>query len=453
MSTLRYLTVSALTKYIKRKFDADPHLSGVLIKGEISNLKQPSSGHVYFTLKDQKTRISAVMFSSAAGSLKFKPENGMEVMLQADVSVFESSGQYQLYVKKMEPDGIGALYLAYEQLKEKLQNEGLFDQSKKRSLPPYPEHIGVITSPSGAVIKDIMTTAQRRYPIASIRLYPCSVQGENAVPSIIKALQTASEDSSLDLLIIGRGGGSIEELWAFNDEQVARAIASFPVPVISAVGHETDVTIADFAADLRAPTPTAAAEIAVPHIEEVRERIMSLQIRAGRAVTQQLQYKKQQLKKQADSIVFRRPGKLIEPHAQLLDRLNERLYRESAMIVQKAEIKRERIHERLIRLNPGSQIERKKNSLERLIDRLENTAAKKVNSDRQRFIQAAASLEALSPLKIMNRGYSLVFNESNELIKSSNQVKNGDKIKVSLQTADLICSVEEKLERDQNGEN
>lgn len=451
MSTSRYLTVSALTKYIKRKFDADPHLSGVLIKGEISNLKQPSSGHIYFTLKDQKTRISAVMFSSAAGSLKFKPENGMEVMLQSDVSVFESSGQYQLYVKKMEPDGVGALYLAYEQLKEKLQKEGLFDQSRKRSLPPYPENIGVITSPSGAVIKDIMTTAQRRYPIASIRLYPCSVQGENAVPSILKALKTAAADSSLDLLIIGRGGGSIEELWAFNDEQVAREIVSFPVPVISAVGHETDVTIADFAADLRAPTPTAAAEIAVPHIEEVRERIMSMEVRAHRAVTQQLHYKKQQLKKQTDSIVFRKPEKMIEPHAQHLDRLNERLYRESAMIIQKAEIKRERIHEKLIRLNPVNQIERKKNNLDRLMDRLENSTAKKVNSGRTRFIQSTASLEALSPLKIMNRGYSLVFNESNELIKSSSQVETGDKIKVSLQTADLICSVDKKVERDQDG--
>ncbi|MDZ5712122.1 exodeoxyribonuclease VII large subunit [Jeotgalibacillus haloalkalitolerans] len=452
MSTLRYLTVSALTKYIKRKFDADPHLSGVYIKGEISNLKQPSSGHMYFTLKDQKTRISAVMFSSAASSLKFKPENGMEVLLQADVSVFESSGQYQLYVKKMEPDGVGALYLAYEQLKEKLQKEGLFDQGRKRSLPAYPENIGVITSASGAVIKDIMTTAGRRYPVAGIRLYPCSVQGEKAVPSILQALNAAAGDSSLDLLIIGRGGGSIEELWAFNDEQIAREIASFPVPVISAVGHETDVTIADFAADLRAPTPTAAAEIAVPHIEEVRERIMSMEVRSHRAIAQLIQYQKQQLKKQTDSIVFRRPEKMIEPHAQNLDRLNERLYRESAAIIQKAKIKRERIHEKLIRLNPSNQIERKKNHLDRLMDRLENTSSKKVNASRQRFIQATASLEALSPLKIMNRGYSLVFNDSNELIKSSEQVDAGDKITVSLQAADLICTVEQKVERDKHGE-
>lgn len=452
MSTLRYLTVSALTKYIKRKFDADPHLSGVLIKGEISNLKQPSSGHIYFTLKDQKTRISAVMFSSAAGSLKFKPENGMEVLLQADVSVFESSGQYQLYVKKMEPDGVGALYLAYEQLKEKLQKEGLFDQNKKRTLPPYPENIGVITSASGAVIKDIMTTAARRYPIASIRLYPCSVQGEKAVPSIIEALRDASRDSSLDLIIIGRGGGSIEELWAFNDEQVAREITSFPVPVISAVGHETDVTIADFAADLRAPTPTAAAEIAVPHIEEVRERVMNMEIRAHRAISQLIQNQQQQLKKHTDSMVFRKPGKLIEPHAQQLDRLNERLYRESAKTLQNAALKRERMHDRLIRLNPSSQIERKKNNLDRLMDRLEHTTVKKVNAGRQRFIQASASLEALSPLKIMNRGYSLVFNDSDELIKSSSQVEAGDKIKVSLQTADLICKVDQKVERDHNEE-
>ncbi|TFE03191.1 exodeoxyribonuclease VII large subunit [Jeotgalibacillus salarius] len=452
MSTLRYLTVSALTKYIKRKFDADPHLSGVLIKGEISNLKQPSSGHIYFTLKDQKTRISAVMFSSASGTLKFKPENGMEVLLQADVSVFESSGQYQLYVKKMEPDGIGALYLAYEQLKEKLQKEGLFNEEKKRPLPPYPENIGVITSPSGAVIKDIMTTAQRRYPIAAIRLYPCSVQGEKAVPSILEALDSAKKDSSLDVLIIGRGGGSIEELWAFNDEQVAREIAAFPVPVISAVGHETDVTIADFAADLRAPTPTAAAEMAVPHIEEVRERIMSMQVRTHRAVTQLIQFQKQQLKKQTDSVVFRKPEKMVEPHAQNLDRLNERLYRVSALTVQKAELKRERLHERLVRLNPVDQIDRKRSKLDRLSEKLENTTAKKVTAGRQRFVQATASLEALSPLKIMGRGYSLVFDHSNELIKSSSQVEAGDKITVSLQTTDLVCTVNQKVERDNHGE-
>ncbi|MBM7577545.1 exodeoxyribonuclease VII large subunit [Jeotgalibacillus terrae] len=451
MSELRYLTVSALTKYIKRKFDADPHLSNVLIKGEISNLKQPGSGHFYFTLKDQKTRISAVMFSSSAGSLKFQPENGMEVLLSADVSVFEASGQYQLYVKKMEPDGVGALYLAYEQLKEKLSKEGLFDQNKKRSLPAFPEHIGVITSATGAVIKDIMTTAQRRYPIASIRLYPCSVQGEKAVPSILASLKAAGEDKLLDVLIIGRGGGSIEELWAFNDEQVAREIAAFPVPVISAVGHETDVTIADFAADLRAPTPTAAAEMAVPHIEEVRERIMRLEVRSHRAVNQLIEFQKQKLKQNTDSMVFKKPGKLVEPHAQYLDRLDEKLNREGLAIIQQASIKRERLQERLFRLNPSSQIESKKNKLYRLTERLENTTSKKVNMNKQRFIQASASLEALSPLKIMNRGYSLIYDDSNELIKTGEQVKPGDKITVSMQTADLHCTVNQKMERETDG--
>ncbi|KIL48614.1 exodeoxyribonuclease VII large subunit [Jeotgalibacillus alimentarius] len=451
MSEVRYLTVSALTKYIKRKFDADPHLSNVLIKGEISNLKQPGSGHLYFTLKDQKTRISAVMFSSAAGSLKFQPENGMEILLSADVSVFEASGQYQLYVKKMEPDGVGALYLAYEQLKEKLSKEGLFDQSKKRSLPAFPEHIGVITSATGAVIKDILTTAQRRYPIASIRLYPCSVQGEKAVPSILASLKEAGEDQLLDVLIIGRGGGSIEELWAFNDEQVAREIAAFPVPVISAVGHETDVTIADFAADLRAPTPTAAAEMAVPHIEEVLERIMRLEVRSHRAVNQLIEFQKQKLKQNTDSMVFKKPQKLVEPHAQYLDRLDERLNRESAAVIQQAAIKRERLQERLFRLNPASQIERKKNSLHRLTERLANTTTKKVNMNKQRFIQASASLEALSPLKIMNRGYSLIYDDSNELIKTGRHVKPGDKITVSMQTADLHCTVNQKMERETDG--
>ncbi|WP_227395188.1 exodeoxyribonuclease VII large subunit [Jeotgalibacillus aurantiacus] len=448
MSTPRYLTVSALTKYIKRKFDADPHLSNVYIKGELSNFKKHSSGHLYFTLKDGKSRIAAVMFSSAASSLKFQAENGMEVLIQADVSVFESSGQYQLYVKKMEPDGIGALYLAYEQLKEKLSEEGLFHAERKRGLPLYPVKVGVITSPTGAVIRDILTTIKRRYPVVSVRLYPCSVQGEKAVPSILEALEKAKHDEELDVVIIGRGGGSIEELWAFNDEQIARAIAAFPVPVISAVGHETDVTIADFVADMRAPTPTAAAELAVPHIEEVREKIMAASIRAHRAVNQKIQFDKQRLFKQTGSVVFKKPQKLIEQQVQQLDRLRENLSRESHLIKEKAGIRRDRLHERLIRLSPDRQIEHKRSLVSALHTRLENRTQKLVTVKAHQFQQSVSTLEALSPLKIMNRGYSLVYDEQGNLIKNSQQLKEGDAVKVSLQSSDLLCTIDEIKERE-----
>src|SRR5690606_2508105 len=263
----------ALTKYIKRKFDFDPHLQNVYVKGEISNFKRHTSGHMYFTLKDEKARIGAVMFAQAARSLKFIPENGMNVLLNGEVSVYEPSGQYQIYVKSMEPDGIGALYVAFEQLKERLEKEGLFRKDRKQPIPPYPKTVGVVTSPTGAAIRDIITTIQRRYPIARIIIYPALVQGTQAAPSVANMIRIANERKEADVLIVGRGGGSIEELWAFNEEVVARAIYESDIPIISAVGHETDTTIADFVADLRAPTPTGAAEMAVPNWTELLERI------------------------------------------------------------------------------------------------------------------------------------------------------------------------------------
>src|SRR6185437_12597213 len=239
-----YLSVQALTKYIKRKFDADPHLRNVFVKGELSNVKNHPSGHIYFTLKDEKSRIQSAMFRSNASTLKFIPENGMNVLITGDVTVFEMSGNYQLYAQTMQPDGIGALYLAFEQLKERLGKEGLFDERWKRPLPPIPKKVGVVTAQSGAAIQDIISTISRRYPLAEIILFPAIVQGPNAAPSIISSIEQAEAYGTIDVLIIGRGGGSIEDLWAFNEESVARAIFSCRIPIISAVGHETDTTIA-----------------------------------------------------------------------------------------------------------------------------------------------------------------------------------------------------------------
>lgn len=288
MAEVKYVTVGALTKYIKRKFEVDPHLRDLWIKGEISNFKYHSRGHMYFTLKDEQARIQAVMFAGYNQYLSFRPEDGMKVLVRGEISVYEPSGNYQIYVKEMQPEGIGNLYLAYEQLKKRLEAEGLFSAEHKKPIPAFPRYIGVVTSPTGAAIRDILTTIRRRYPIATVILFPTLVQGEEAAGSIVRSIEKANELGYIDVLIVGRGGGSIEELWAFNEEAVARAIFASKVPIISAVGHETDFTIADFVADLRAPTPTGAAELAVPHVTELMERISQRKLRLMRAMKEKL---------------------------------------------------------------------------------------------------------------------------------------------------------------------
>ena len=266
----RVLSVKDLNRYIRMKMEGDSRLSDVWIRGEISNFTHHSSGHMYFTLKDEGSRIRAIMFATHNQRLPFIPKEGSRVIARGNVSVYERDGQYQFYAVQMQPDGIGSLYLAYEQLKSKLEEEGLFAAERKRPLPRYPKTIGVITSPTGAAVRDIMITIRRRYPQARAILYPVLVQGKGAAPSIVKAIRTMNDMAEADVLIVGRGGGSLEELWAFNEEIVARAIYQSDIPVISAVGHETDFTIADFVADLRAATPTAAAELAVPSSAELR---------------------------------------------------------------------------------------------------------------------------------------------------------------------------------------
>lgn len=263
----QYLTVTALTKYIKRKFDVDPYLGRIYLTGELSNFRLRANAHQYFSLKDDHAKISAIMFKGAFEKIKFTPEEGMKVLVTGRISLYEASGSYQIYVDSMQPDGIGALYQAYEQLKKKLTAEGLFNLPKKQ-LPMFPKRIAVVTSPSGAVIRDIITTVQRRFPIAQIVLFPALVQGDRAAADIVKQIERANEIGDFDTLIIGRGGGSIEDLWPFNEEAVARAIVNSDLPVISSVGHETDTTIADLVADVRAATPTAAAELAVPVLND-----------------------------------------------------------------------------------------------------------------------------------------------------------------------------------------
>lgn len=292
MGEAAYVTVSALTKYIKRKFDVDPHLENIWIKGELSNVKIHTRGHIYFTLKDENARMQSVMFARQSERLPFKPENGMKVLVRGGISVYEPSGNYQLYAKEMQPDGVGALYLAYEELKKKLAGEGLFDDRYKKQIPAFPATIGVVTSPTGAAVRDVITTLKRRYPLVKVIVLPALVQGENASRSIVTHIEEANEKEICDVLIVGRGGGSIEELWAFNEEIVARAIFASNIPIISAVGHETDFTISDFVADIRAATPTGAAEIAVPHTTDLIERTKTAEVRMTRAMQQHLYQKK-----------------------------------------------------------------------------------------------------------------------------------------------------------------
>ncbi|WP_042458429.1 exodeoxyribonuclease VII large subunit [Neobacillus dielmonensis] len=442
MQEQQYLTVNALTKYIKRKFDADPHLRDIHVRGEISNFKQHSSGHMYFTLKDEKARILAVMFSSNTRHMKFIPENGMKVIVKGDITVFEPSGQYQIYVKAMQPDGVGELFLAYEQLKQRLETEGLFAAQNKKPLPLFPNTIGVITSPTGAAIRDIITTIKRRYPIGRILVLPALVQGEQAAPSIAKAIEKANAMGEIDVLIVGRGGGSIEELWAFNEELVARAIYQSRIPVISAVGHETDFTIADFVADLRAPTPTGAAELAVPHIEELMDRVLQRQTRLMRSIRERFRFETERLNRVQRSYAFRYPKRLYEQKLEQTDKLTEMLVRNTSRLITGKKEQHDSLNKRFTRNHPRQVLTEAKHKFERM-DRDMNRALQQTVTKKQTdFDKILATLQALSPLRIMERGFSLAYTKNNQILKSVTQVKPDEQVQIQLNDGQVYCKVE-----------
>ena len=443
----RFLTVGALTKYIKRKFDADPHLHDCLVKGEISNFKQHSSGHMYFTLKDDKARILAVMFSSANRRMKFTPENGMKVLVRGDVTIYEGSGQYQIYVHDMQPDGVGDLYLAFEQLKEKLTKEGLFAVEHKKPIPKFPATVGVVTSPTGAALRDIITTIKRRYPIAKILILPALVQGDQAAPSITDAINQANEKKhGIDVLIVGRGGGSIEELWAFNEEIVARAIYGSTIPIISAVGHETDFTIADFVADLRAPTPTGAAELAVPHIDEWIERVLTKQTRIMRAMKEKVNLQSNKLQRIEKSYAFRYPRRLYEQKLEQLDRATELLVTNSQKLLAVKMTQLEQLDKRISRNHPDEKIQKAKEEQNKQTKALYRAMSIVLSNKQAEFKSTLSTLQALSPLKIMERGYSLTYNDKGNLVKSIQHVEVKDHVKITLADGTLNCQVVEKEE-------
>ena len=423
-----YVTVSALTKYIKYKFDKDPHLGRVYLTGEISNFRLRPT-HQYFSLKDENAIISATMFQSAFKKIQFRPEEGMKVLVIGKVSVFEKSGQYQINIEHMEPDGVGALYLAYEQLKKKLEAEGLFSLPKK-PIPQFPKKIAILTSESGAVIQDIQTTVARRFPIVQLVLYPTVVQGVHAVNSILKNLDLV-EQEDYDVVIIGRGGGSIEDLWAFNEEPIVRRVAELSIPVISSVGHETDTTLIDFVSDMRAATPTAAAEIATPVLMEIHQQLRNLQTRLEQALSRQLQIKRERMQALANASIFQNPERIYQVYQQRVDQLEMRLQQ---MMQQSVQHKRQQLVKNQHRLELGSpsrRVQTEKQALQYLAKRLEQAQGQLMKDKKQQFQRAIQQLDLLSPLKIMNRGYGILQQEET-IIKSVDQLEVNQELTIQL---------------------
>ena len=403
-----YLTVSQLTKYIKYKLDNDVNLREVYLKGEISNFKAHTRGHFYFTIKDEGSRINAVMFASSASKVKFTPEDGMKILVTGRISVYEATGGYQIYVNEMMEDGVGNLYVAFEQLKKKLASEGLFDDRYKKTIPKIPERVGVITASTGAAIRDIISTINRRFPLTEVILLPSLVQGEGAKEDIVRQIKRA-EGYNLDVLIVGRGGGSIEDLWAFNEEIVARAISQCPIPIISAVGHEIDFTIADFVADLRAPTPTGAAEIAVPNKTDVINYINQLNLRSRKAVGTILELKKKRLDNIKGHYILNNPLDLYSAKIQKLDYLTESLVKNYKVIIDKEKVKLNNIKTRPLFSNPLVILDKTK----------------------QKYTLLLSKLDALSPLKTLERGYGII-KLDDKAVTSIKDLKKDDLINIEL---------------------
>ncbi len=393
------ISVTELNKYIKGKFEEDEYFANVLVEGEISNYKHHYTGHLYFTLKDENSLIKCIMFKTYTGHLEFEPKDGMKVMILGSVSIFERDGTYQLYAKAMKPLGmVGDLRAAYEELKKKLEKEGLFDEEHKKKIPTYPKVIGVLTSNTGAVIRDIINVSTRRNPNVVIRLFPVPVQGEGAAEKIAKGIKFMNEQKLADVLILARGGGSLEDLWSFNEEIVARAIYESKLPIISAVGHETDFTISDFVADLRAPTPSAAAELAVPDIEELKLKIIGYENRLKQALIQKVQLMRLQYEKCMQSRVFTQP----------LQKINEQYM----MIDMKLKV-------------------------------MEHSILQKLQIEKSSFQKLVLQLDTLSPLKILSRGYGIVYKEENR-VKNIAQLTVNDKVTIRLQDGEAKAKIIEE---------
>lgn len=443
-----YLSVKALTKYIKRKFEADPHLREVYVKGELSNVKIHTSGHIYFTLKDDGARINATMFRGQAAKLSFRPEDGMQVFIRGDVNVYEVGGTYQLYAQTMEPDGIGGLFVAFNQLKERLQKEGLFNPNFKQPIPLYPQTIGVLTATTGAAIRDICTTIGRRYPQAEICIYPTLVQGASAAADIVKNIQLANNQAMCDVLIVGRGGGSIEDLWAFNEEIVARAIFESRIPIISAVGHETDTTIADFVADLRAPTPTAAAEIAVPNRQELYQRVLKGQSHMHQMMTARLHFERTRLTKLQNAYPLAMPERLYRPFTEKLAQMDTQLQNATSLYFMKQRNALERMQTHLRMQSPQQQVTYAKRQLDSITQQLTRSVFANIQQNRRQFDGVIRTLGALNPLAIMHKGFNVSYKDG-KVVKSVDQLSPEDLVEVAFHDGTAKAKI---LEVEKKGE-
>ena len=417
-----YLKISELNNYIKNLLDGDIFLNRVYLKGEISNFKNHTRGHLYFTLKDDTSRISAVMFHSSAVKLTFTPEDGMNVLVSGRISAYPAQGSYQIYIDKMEVDGLGALYIEYEKLKKKLAMMGLFDENHKVPIPKFPEKIGVITASTGAAVRDIMSTIKRRYPICEAILFPCLVQGKDAAPDIVRQIKRA-DAYGVDTIIVGRGGGSIEDLWAFNEEIVAKAIYECKTPIISAVGHEIDWTIADFVADLRAPTPTGAAEMAVPTVLDINTLLDNYKIRLNRNIKNMVNTKFIKLRSLKQSFILKNPMSMYEVKEQKLDALIENINKDIKSIIVNKENLLNNLKLSYTLKNPMELIKDKKIKFEMLIN----------------------TLKLVNPLEILEKGYSLVEYDG-KIIKDSNDTKVNDYINIKLHKGKIKAEVKEIME-------
>jgi exodeoxyribonuclease VII large subunit len=430
------LTVEALNRQIRQLIEGD--LGLVWVQGEISNFKAHTSGHFYFSLKDSKSQVSAVMFRGSNSRLKFKPTDGLEVIVRGRVSVYEPRGSYQIVCEMMEPVGAGALQKAFEQLKQKLKTEGLFDPSRKRPLPAMPQHIAIVTSPTGAAIRDMLNVLNRRNRGVPVTLVPTLVQGEGAAPQIVEALRKAAMLPNVDVIIIGRGGGSIEDLWAFNDEALARAIAACPVPVISAVGHEIDFTIADFVADLRAPTPSAAAELVVKNTADVAGRVETLQKMLSMAMNRFLKIEIQKV--QALSARLVDPKRRLQDLIFRRDELHSRLLQAQKNYFAKRRLELKGATDSLT--PPAQLIGEKRAEIDMLHVRMKNHMTCQVDMQKQNLHRFMSLLESLSPLKVVERGYSVVTKNS-DLVKSTAQLKKGDEVSIRLMKGEFVATVKE----------
>ena len=413
----KYLTVSAMTRYLKHKFDTDQNLRHVFLKGEISNFKAHTTGHMYFSVKDEASKINAIMFASSARKLNFVPADGMKVLLVGRISVYEATGNYQIYVEQMMEDGIGNLYVAFEKLKKQLASEGLFAPEHKKKIPKIPERVGIVTAATGAAIKDILSTIKRRYPICETILFPSLVQGDAAAEDIVRNIKLA-QTYDLDVLIIGRGGGSIEDLWPFNEEIVARAIYECTIPTISAVGHEIDYTIADFVADLRAPTPTGAAEIAVPNMVDLQKLLAQFRIRLNEGIYKKVNYQRLYLESVQNSFVLKNPMMMFDGKKQALDYLLERANQSVLKKVERMRTHMDHIKQNYLLLHPEELYKEEKLKLGTLMDKL----------------------ELVNPMNVLKRGYTLTYLEDHT-IGNAEDLSVGDQVKIKFHDGTILSTV------------